>query len=157
MVFVLLGFLVIILFGIILLAILVRNKKEFGQLIKMNIIKIVVIFHLVYVSIIFVFNYMDEVIKGEFSYTSIGCIFIILFSIVILIFNKKLSNNKILIIITIIIYILVLFFVPVLSIEGHSHEIERSEGEVLSWFNERIVEYTVYENCYSVDMYTVYK
>ena len=157
MVFVLLGFLVIILFGIILLAILVRNKKEFGQLIKKNIIKIVVIFHLVYVSIIFVFNYMDEVIKGEFNYTSIGCIFIILFSIVILIFNKKLSNNKILIIITIIIYILVLFFVPVLSIEGHSHEIERSEGEILSWFNERIVEYTVYENCYSVDMYTVYK
>lgn len=50
-----------------------------------------------------------------------------------------------------------LFFVPVLSIEGHSHEVEKSDENVLSWFDERIVEYTVYNNCYFVDMYTIYK
>ncbi len=178
MFFVLIAFLIIILIGV---GICVKNKKKFGSLIKNNIIKIVVILHLIYISIIFIFGHIYEIIEGEFNYATIGCLFIILFSVIIIFFNKKLSKNKILKFSTIILYIIVLLFVPVYSISGHYHEISEEENIVeenveeentsnssessvgvqpsqfTNVYAEKIISYTGYRNCYFIKIYTLYE
>ncbi len=162
MFFVLIAVLIIILFGILFFIVLVRDKYKFRQLIKNNIVKIVIILHLVYVSIVFVFSY---IIIKEFNYASIGCLFIILFSIIILVLNKKLSKNKKWTFLTIILFVLIICFVPVYSISGHYHVISEIEENTISTIDENIendyteiiINYIDYRNCYFIKIYTAYE
>lgn len=165
----------LVILTVLIIAIVNRKKREtFNEIIKNNIIKIIVICCMIFIALFIFYNLIDmfsyydeESVDITISITIFTSIFLYVLSTIILVFNKKLSKNKVLIISTIIIYILIIIITPVSFIEGHYHNVKATpenvpqgmdEDDILYDFyaySETFINYKTYYNLFGVELYTI--
>lgn len=132
------AFFVIIIISILILAIKSKKNGNFKEILKNNIIRVIILANFLAFIAIWLFYAISEVLDILISkeplefldvFLILCIIFISLLSMFLFVCSNRLSKNKITIIVTLVIYFAVVFFVPVGYGEWHEHVFEKPETE----------------------------
>ncbi len=133
----------IILICILAFLIIISKNKKLN--LKDNILKIIVIFNIVFVTALTIVSHVTDFVIW-------AVVVLILINLLVLIFNKKLSKNKIILSISIVVYFAIMILLPTYKNEVHNHLINniKASPEIIKY-------YTNYYDCYQIRIYTIPK